>query len=82
VFCRYLYQLRCQQNESFWDEIDRSWNITGHNNTINPNITYKNDEFKDLNVTLIIHATDEVHKMFTFLAVYYTAYYSSRDFVY
>lgn len=60
MFCQCLYQLHCQQNESFWDEIDRSWNIIGHNNIINQNITYKNDEFEDLNVTLIINATDEV----------------------
>ncbi|XP_029345971.1 major facilitator superfamily domain-containing protein 6 isoform X2 [Acyrthosiphon pisum] len=55
-------QLRCEQNKSFRDEIYRSWNIVDHNIDINPNITYKNDEFEDLDVTLIIYATDQVEQ--------------------
>lgn len=58
MFCQYFYQLRCDQNELFRDEIDRSWNIIGYN--ITPNITYKNNELEYLNVTLIINATDQV----------------------
>ncbi|CAI6371698.1 unnamed protein product [Macrosiphum euphorbiae] len=55
-------QLRCEQNEPFRDEIYKSWSIVDHNININTNTTYKNDGFEDLDVTLIIGATDQIEK--------------------
>lgn len=63
MFCENFYQLLCEQNESFREEIDRSWNIIDYN--IAPNVTYKNDEFEDLDVILTINSTDQV-KYFNF----------------
>jgi len=58
VFFKYFYQLRCEQNESFQEEINRSWDIIDYNNT--PIIMYENNEFENLDVSLIINATDRV----------------------
>ncbi|XP_025200189.1 major facilitator superfamily domain-containing protein 6-like isoform X2 [Melanaphis sacchari] len=57
-------QLRCDQNESFRDEIDRSWNIIDYN--ITPNIEYKNKELEYLNVTLIINVKDQIEQNYVF----------------
>jgi len=58
VFYQYFYQLRCEQNELFREEIDKSWNIIDY--YIAKNITYKNDEFEDFDITLMINTTDQV----------------------
>lgn len=57
-------QLLCEQNESFREEIDRSWNIIDYN--IAPNVTYKNDEFEDLDVILTINSTDQIKQNYVF----------------
>lgn len=77
MFCTYFYQLRCEQNEWFQEAIDKSWNMIDYNQT--PNIMYKNYEFENLDVSLIINATDQVSTLyFQFLDV--GRYYRSRDF--
>lgn len=55
----FIFQLICQQDELFWDEMCISWNMTDYCTT--PNHKFKNNGIAILNVNiLMVDTTDQV----------------------
>jgi len=53
-----VFQLSCQRDKLFWDEMCKSWKIIDYCAT--PNNTFANDKLGHLNISLFIHMADWV----------------------